>query len=146
MVRVGSMTYFQDHRWYGELADGKLKDDTLALKAKIEGSWGDATLGVIKFYRWLKSCFENFHELKYEVLVKLQECWWKVNIYEIASFTCMENFRRGPYANMKTEWASDPYLDINGIFGRDYEASNVGCTQENEGHKGNPIPDTISNS
>ncbi|GKD43354.1 hypothetical protein Tco_1267999 [Tanacetum coccineum] len=45
MVRVGSMTYFQDHRWYDKLADGKLKDETLALKAKIEGSWGDATPG-----------------------------------------------------------------------------------------------------
>ncbi|GKC02938.1 hypothetical protein Tco_0994548 [Tanacetum coccineum] len=101
MVRVGSMTYFQDHRWYDELADGKLKDETLALKAKIEGSWGDATPGVIKFYRWLKSCFENFHELKYEVLVKLQECW-------------------------------------------DYEASNTGCTQENQEHKGDPIPEPSS--
>ncbi|GKC74194.1 hypothetical protein Tco_1120077 [Tanacetum coccineum] len=38
MVRVGSMTYFKDHMWYNELADGKLKDETLALKAKIEGS------------------------------------------------------------------------------------------------------------
>ncbi|GJV33789.1 hypothetical protein Tco_1394189 [Tanacetum coccineum] len=36
MVRVGSMTYFQDHMWYDELADGKLKDETLVLKAKIE--------------------------------------------------------------------------------------------------------------
>ncbi|GJZ82074.1 hypothetical protein Tco_0647068 [Tanacetum coccineum] len=79
MVRVGSVTYFQDHWWYDELADGILKDETLALKAKIEGSWGDATLGVMKFCRWLKCCFENFHELEYEVLVKLQECWWKVN-------------------------------------------------------------------
>ncbi|GJU66444.1 uncharacterized mitochondrial protein-like protein [Tanacetum coccineum] len=52
MVRVGSMTYFQDHRWYAELADRKLKDETLALKAKIKGSWGDATPGVIKFYGW----------------------------------------------------------------------------------------------
>ncbi|GKD10439.1 hypothetical protein Tco_1190124 [Tanacetum coccineum] len=102
MVRVGSMTYFQDHRWYDELADGKLKDETLALKAKIKGSWGDATP-------------------------------------EIAPFTPMENFRRGPYANMKTEWASNPYLNINRIFERDYEASNVGCTQENQGHKGDPI-------
>ncbi|GJU11347.1 hypothetical protein Tco_1133743 [Tanacetum coccineum] len=49
MVRVGSMTYFQDHKWYDELADRKLKDETLALKTKIEGSWGDATLGVLKF-------------------------------------------------------------------------------------------------
>ncbi|GKA73818.1 hypothetical protein Tco_0780120 [Tanacetum coccineum] len=68
IVRVGSMTYFQDHRWYDELADGKLKDETLALKARIEGSWGDATPRVIKFYKWLKSCFENFYELEYEVL------------------------------------------------------------------------------
>ncbi|GKF01999.1 hypothetical protein Tco_0028922 [Tanacetum coccineum] len=97
--------------WYDELADGKLKDETLALKAKIEGSWGDATPG------------------------------WKVNAHEIAPFTRMENFGRGPYANMKTEWASNPYLDVNRIFGRDYEASNSGDTQENQGHeehKGNP--------
>ncbi|GJQ95781.1 hypothetical protein Tco_0006920 [Tanacetum coccineum] len=40
MVRVRSVTYFQDHRWYDELADGRLKDETLALKAKVEGSWG----------------------------------------------------------------------------------------------------------
>ncbi|GJX88037.1 hypothetical protein Tco_0340051 [Tanacetum coccineum] len=38
MVRIGSMTYFQDHRWYDELVDGKLKEETLALKAKIKGS------------------------------------------------------------------------------------------------------------
>ncbi|GJV45152.1 60S ribosomal protein L32-1 [Tanacetum coccineum] len=124
MVRVGSMTYFQDHRWYDELADGKLKDGTLALKAKIKGSWGDATPRVIKFSIWLKSCFENFHKLEYKVLVKLQECWWKVNAHEIAPFTRMENFGQGAYANMKTEWASNPYLDVNRIFGRDYEASN----------------------
>ncbi|GJV45831.1 hypothetical protein Tco_1430367 [Tanacetum coccineum] len=49
MVRVGSMTYFQDHRWYDELADKKQKDETLALKGKIEGSWGDSTLRVLKF-------------------------------------------------------------------------------------------------
>ncbi|GJV04558.1 hypothetical protein Tco_1338127 [Tanacetum coccineum] len=125
MVRVGSMTYFQDHRWYDEPDDGKLKDETLALKAKIEVSWGDATLGVIKLCRWLKSCFENFHELEYEMLVKLQECWWKVNTHEIAPFTRMENFRRGPYANIKTEWANNPYLDINRTFGKDYEANNI---------------------
>ncbi|GJY93159.1 hypothetical protein Tco_0508941 [Tanacetum coccineum] len=138
MVRVRSMTYFQDHKWYDELVDGKLKDETLALKAKIEGSWGDATPGVIKFYRWLKCYFENFHELEYEVLVKLQECWWKVNAHEIALFTRMENFRRGPYANMKTEWVSNLYLNTNHIFGKDYEASNVSCTQENQ--KDDPIP------
>ncbi|GJR80803.1 hypothetical protein Tco_0151588 [Tanacetum coccineum] len=141
MVRVGSMTYFQDHIWYDELADGKLNDETLALKAKIEGSWGDVTPGVVKFCRWLKSCFENFHELEYEILIKLQECWWKVNAHEIAPFTRMDNFRRGPYANIKTEWESNPYLDINRTFGRDYEGNNICCTQENQGHMGNPIPE-----
>ncbi|GKD51867.1 hypothetical protein Tco_1280843 [Tanacetum coccineum] len=79
--------------------------------------------------------YENFHELDYDVLVKLQECWWKVNAYEIAPFTRMENFRRGPYADMKTKKTGDPYLDVSHIFGRNYEASNVSNTQENQGHK-----------
>ncbi|GJR33046.1 hypothetical protein Tco_1109278 [Tanacetum coccineum] len=79
MVRVGCMTYFQDHKWYDELADGKLKEETLTLKAKVEGSWGDATPGVMKFCAWLKNSFENFHELDYDVLVKLEECWWKAH-------------------------------------------------------------------
>ncbi|GKF48974.1 hypothetical protein Tco_0142225 [Tanacetum coccineum] len=105
MVRVGSMTYFQDHKWYDELVDGKLKDETLALKDKIEGSWGDATLGMMKFSKWLK-----------------------VNAHEIAPFTRMENFKHGHYANMKTEWANNACLDTNCIFERDHEASNVDCT------------------
>ncbi|GKB66863.1 hypothetical protein Tco_0928275 [Tanacetum coccineum] len=28
MVRIGGMTYFQDHKWYDELADRNLKDET----------------------------------------------------------------------------------------------------------------------
>ncbi|GJS92168.1 ribosomal protein L7Ae/L30e/S12e/Gadd45 [Tanacetum coccineum] len=110
MVRVGTMTYFQDHSWYDELADGKLKDETLTLKTKIKELWGDAAPGVIKFCRWLKSCFENFYELECEVLMKLQDCWWKVNTHKIAPFTRMENFGR---------------------------ASNVG--QEDQGNKDDPI-------
>ncbi|GJV74129.1 hypothetical protein Tco_1494124 [Tanacetum coccineum] len=76
MVRVGSMTYFQDHRWYDKLVDGKLKDETLALKAKIEGSWGDAT--------------------------------------------------------------------PRSAGGRGCEANNIGYTQENQGHKGDPIPEPLN--
>ncbi|GKC52467.1 hypothetical protein Tco_1075212 [Tanacetum coccineum] len=38
MVQVRCMTYFQDHKWYDKLADGKIKEETLALKAKVEGS------------------------------------------------------------------------------------------------------------
>ncbi|GJX56821.1 hypothetical protein Tco_0286718 [Tanacetum coccineum] len=79
--------------------------------------------------------FENFHELDYEVLVKLQECWWKMNAHEIAPFTRTEGFGRGPYANLKNEKTHDPYLDNNRIFGRNNGASNVGGTQENQGHE-----------
>ncbi|GJV35516.1 hypothetical protein Tco_1407993 [Tanacetum coccineum] len=59
MVQVGSITYFQDHRWYDELADRKLKDGTLKLKAKVEGSRGDATPGVMKFCGWLKTTLKT---------------------------------------------------------------------------------------
>ncbi|GJW36838.1 reverse transcriptase domain, reverse transcriptase zinc-binding domain protein [Tanacetum coccineum] len=127
----GNLFDFETPLWYDELADGKLKDETLTIKTKIEGSWGDATPGVLKFCEWLKSCFENFHEIEYKVVVKLQECWWKVNAHEIALFTHMENFGRGSYADIKTEWTNNPYLDINHTIGRDYEATNTGCTQEN---------------
>ncbi|GJU46932.1 hypothetical protein Tco_1204198 [Tanacetum coccineum] len=75
MVRVGCMTYFQDHQWYDELTDGVLKEEALMHKARFEGSWGYATLGVMKFCAWLKNSFESFHELDHDVLVKLEECW-----------------------------------------------------------------------
>ncbi|GJV07052.1 hypothetical protein Tco_1344708 [Tanacetum coccineum] len=75
MVRVGRITYFQNHKWYDNLIDGCLKQETLMYKARIKGSWGDATPGVMKFCAWLKNSFENFHELDYDVLVKLEECW-----------------------------------------------------------------------
>ncbi|GJW21902.1 hypothetical protein Tco_0032524 [Tanacetum coccineum] len=96
MVQIGSMSYFQDHKWYDELMDGKLKDETLTLSTKVEKSWGDATPGVMKFYIWLKNSFENLHKLDHNVLVKLQECWWKVNTHKIALFTQTEDFGRGP--------------------------------------------------
>ncbi|GKB15397.1 hypothetical protein Tco_0849320 [Tanacetum coccineum] len=86
MVRVGCMTYFQDHKWYDELTNGKLKEEALTHKARIEESWGDATPGVMKFCEWLKNSLVNFHELDYDVLLKLEECWWKVNAHEKASF------------------------------------------------------------
>ncbi|GJZ77401.1 hypothetical protein Tco_0642073 [Tanacetum coccineum] len=135
MVRVECMTYFQDHKWYDELADGKLKEEALMHKARFEESCGDSTLGVMKFCAWLKNSFENFHELDHHVLVKMEECWWKVNTYEHAPFTRWENHGHGPYANTKIKKAYDPYLDINRIFGRNYEANNAGNTQDNQEHK-----------
>nr|GEY83554.1 hypothetical protein [Tanacetum cinerariifolium] len=97
MVRVGSMTYFQDHKWYDELADGRLKEETLMHKAKVEESWGNATPGVIKFCAWLINSFGNFYELDYN----------------------------RPYANIKTKRAHDPYLEVNNIFGRIYDTRNA---------------------
>ncbi|GJV06685.1 hypothetical protein Tco_1344341 [Tanacetum coccineum] len=96
-----------DHKWYDELTDGKLKEEALMHKARFEESWGDATPRVMKFCVWLKNSFENFHELDYD----------------------------GPYANGKTDKAYDPYLDINRIFGRNYEANNAGNTQDNHEYK-----------
>ncbi|GJS57466.1 hypothetical protein Tco_0652250 [Tanacetum coccineum] len=44
-----------DHKWYDKLTDGKLKEEALTHKARIEESWGDATPGVMKFCEWLKN-------------------------------------------------------------------------------------------
>ncbi|GJZ80970.1 hypothetical protein Tco_0645964 [Tanacetum coccineum] len=104
-------------------------------KAKVEESWGDATPSVMKFSTWLKSSFKNFHELDYNVLVKLQECWWKVNAHEFASFPRSENYGQVPYANAKTKRTYNPYLDINRIFCSNYGADNTGYTQDNQEHK-----------
>ncbi|GJU78349.1 hypothetical protein Tco_1275419 [Tanacetum coccineum] len=54
-----------------------------------------------------------------------------------------ENFHELDYDIL----ASNPYLDVNRIFGRDYEASNIGDTLENQGHeehKGNPNLETLN--
>ncbi|GKD17945.1 hypothetical protein Tco_1207103, partial [Tanacetum coccineum] len=69
-------------RTINELTNGKLKEEALAHKARIKESRGDATPGVMKFCEWLKNGFENIHKLDYDVLVKLEECWWKVNAHE----------------------------------------------------------------
>ncbi|GJS67368.1 hypothetical protein Tco_0681932 [Tanacetum coccineum] len=115
-----------DHKWNDELTDGKLKEEALMHKARIEESQGDATPGVMKFCAWLKSSFENFHELDYDVLVKMEECWWKVNAHENAPFARWENHSQGPYANAKTKKDYDPYLDIYRNFGRNYGSNNAG--------------------
>ncbi|GJU15826.1 hypothetical protein Tco_1143792 [Tanacetum coccineum] len=60
---------------------------------------GDATQSVMNFWAWLKRSFGNFHELDYELLVKLQEYWWKVNDHECSPFTNWRDHIRGPYAN-----------------------------------------------
>ncbi|GKD79233.1 hypothetical protein Tco_1341854 [Tanacetum coccineum] len=99
-----------DHKWYDELADGKMKEETLMHKEKVEESWGYTT-------------------------PNLQECWWKMNAHEVTPFTYLESYGERPYANFKTEKAHDPYLKINRIFGRNYDTSNTCNTQDNQGHE-----------
>ncbi|GJY38782.1 hypothetical protein Tco_0425146 [Tanacetum coccineum] len=82
--------------------------------------------------------FENFHELDYDVLVKLEECWWKVNAHENAPFARWENHGQVPYVNVKTEKDYEPYLDINRIFGRNYGSNNADNTQENKKEHNDP--------
>ncbi|GJU41846.1 hypothetical protein Tco_1194803 [Tanacetum coccineum] len=67
----------------------------------------------MKFYAWLKNSFKNFYELDYDVLVKLEECWWRVNTNEVFPFTRRDDRLRGPYANAKPKWTFKPYLNVN---------------------------------
>nr|GEY91219.1 hypothetical protein [Tanacetum cinerariifolium] len=78
MVRVGSMTYFQDHK------------------------------------------------------CKATECWCKINAHEVTPFTRLESYGQRPYANIKTEKAHNPYLEVNNIFGRNYDTCNA---QDNQVHE-----------
>ncbi|GJQ98285.1 hypothetical protein Tco_0009424 [Tanacetum coccineum] len=125
MVQVGYMTYFQDYEWYDDLTDISLKEEALNQKAIYEKSWGEATQSVINFCEWLKRSFKNFHELDYESLVKLQECWLKINDHECSSFANWINHIRGPYANINT--THDPYFDE-----RNDRACNNSNNQEKE--------------
>ncbi|GJZ73599.1 hypothetical protein Tco_0637745 [Tanacetum coccineum] len=88
MVQVGYMTYFQDYEWYDELTDSSLKEEALKQKAIYEKSWGDASQSVTNFCAWLKTCFGNFHELDYELLVKLQDYWWKDEVEQEDNERC----------------------------------------------------------
>ncbi|GKE17306.1 hypothetical protein Tco_1424883 [Tanacetum coccineum] len=53
----------------------------------------------MNFYAWLKRSFRNFHELDYELFVKLQDHWWKVNNHECSLFSNWRNHIQGPYTN-----------------------------------------------
>nr|GEZ32679.1 hypothetical protein [Tanacetum cinerariifolium] len=90
---------------------------------------------VMKLCAWLINSFEKFHDLDDNVLVKLQECWWKINAHEVAPFSRSKSYDQRPYANFKTEKAHDPYLDISRIFGRNYDTRNAGNTQDNQRHE-----------
>ncbi|GJT03078.1 hypothetical protein Tco_0824247 [Tanacetum coccineum] len=98
---------------------GKLKEEALKQKSIYKGSWGDATQGVMNFCTWLKRCFRNFHELYYEILVKLEECWWKMNDHECSPFTNWRNHIHKTYANTNINNNYNPYLDVSRTFNHD---------------------------
>nr|GEU57229.1 hypothetical protein [Tanacetum cinerariifolium] len=101
---------------YDDLVDGKLKEEYFKQKAIYEGSWGDATQGVMNFCTWLKRCFENIYKLNYELLVKLEEYWWKMNDHECSPITNWRNLINETYANTNIDANYNPYLDVSRTF------------------------------
>ncbi|GKA95369.1 hypothetical protein Tco_0817407 [Tanacetum coccineum] len=52
----------------------------------------------------------------YELLVKLEEYWWKMNNHECSPFTNWRNHIRGTYANTNIDANYNPYLDVSRTF------------------------------
>ncbi|GJX80297.1 hypothetical protein Tco_0328446 [Tanacetum coccineum] len=147
LLKINSdlFTYIQEFKTYDEYEHELNYDETQGLneqcsdidgycnggelsrmvRERIEGSWGDATPSIMKFCTWLRDSFENFHELGYDVLVKPEECCWKVNTNEICPYTRWDNRLRGPYTNTKPNGTFDRYLDIDRMPEKNYEANNV---------------------
>ncbi|GKD41604.1 hypothetical protein Tco_1261811 [Tanacetum coccineum] len=93
-------------------------------------SWGDATHGVMNFCEWLKRCFENFHELDYELLVKLEEYWWKMNDHECSPFSNWRYHINEAYMNTNIDVNYNPYLDVSRTF-----KNHEGWNDEEDIHK-----------
>ncbi|GKB89341.1 alpha/beta hydrolases superfamily protein [Tanacetum coccineum] len=107
---VAKIFKIEDHKWYDNLFDGVLKEEALMHKAIHEGSLGNATQGVRNFCSWLKGCFENFHELDNELLVKLEEFWWSANTHEYSLFIGWGDPIRRPFANTNLNATYNPHL------------------------------------
>ncbi|GJZ31477.1 hypothetical protein Tco_0576524 [Tanacetum coccineum] len=93
-------------------------------------SWGDATHGVMNFCEWLKRCFRNFHELDYELLVKLKEYWWKMNDHECSPFSNWRYHINEAYMNTNIDVNYNPYLDVSRTF-----KNHEGWNDEEDIHK-----------
>ncbi|GKB65448.1 hypothetical protein Tco_0921634 [Tanacetum coccineum] len=87
---------------------------------------------VPEIFKIEEDMFENFHELDYDVLVKLEECWWKVNNNKVCPFTCWDNRLRGPYANAKSKRTFDPFLNIDHKPEWNYVTNNGGNIQDGQ--------------
>ncbi|GJS53770.1 putative reverse transcriptase domain-containing protein [Tanacetum coccineum] len=96
-----------------------------------------AGVGYMTYFQDHEWSFGNFHELDYELLVKLQDYWWKVNDHERSPFANKRDHIRGPYANFYA--THDPYLDINQIFGKNSNTSFNSDVQEDEEHENDKV-------
>ncbi|GJS17698.1 hypothetical protein Tco_0412170 [Tanacetum coccineum] len=114
----------------------KIKDDLLDYEtpfSDIDGFCNGGELsgmvgvGCMTYFQDHK-CFENFHELDYDVLVQLEECWWKVNAHEKATFAQWKNYGQGLYVNAKTKKDYNHNLDNN----------NAGYTQDTKKERHDP--------
>ncbi|GKB97585.1 hypothetical protein Tco_0983722, partial [Tanacetum coccineum] len=92
MIRVGNMVYFQDYEWYEGLEDGDLKEETLNEKSILKGSWGHENRRGKNFCSWLKEIFRDYHELDYELMLKLKEYWWAKKEEEESSEDAWSNY------------------------------------------------------
>ncbi|GJX44778.1 hypothetical protein Tco_0261454 [Tanacetum coccineum] len=100
---------------------------------------GMVRVGYMAYFQNHEWSFKNIHKLDYELLVNLQECWWKINIHECSPFDNWRNHILGPYTNIDTP--NDPYLD-----GRNGKANNNGDIQEEvELHKSEERCDLFDN-
>ncbi|GJZ26226.1 hypothetical protein Tco_0570479 [Tanacetum coccineum] len=102
---------------------------------------GMVRIGYMTYFQDYEWSFGNFHELDYELLVKLQDYWWKVNDHECSPFSNWRNHIRGPYADFFTTY--NPHLDINSIFGINNNASNMSNVQDEDDERCN---DTAHNA
>ncbi|GJU94965.1 hypothetical protein Tco_1319721 [Tanacetum coccineum] len=106
---------------------------------------GMVRIGYMTYFQDNEWSFGNFHELDYELLVKLQDYWWKINNHECSPFSKWRDHIRGPYANFFTTY--DLHLDINSIFGMKNNASNMSNVQNEECNKRcNLFNDTAHNA
>ncbi|GJU22216.1 hypothetical protein Tco_1155558 [Tanacetum coccineum] len=106
----------------GELP-GMPKEEALMHNARFEESWEDAAPRVMKFWAWLKSSFENFHELDYDVLVKLEE--YNNKKHHDPSICNIRRFKMMKYSFD----ADDEYVAIKEHAHSDHSRTNIDACQ-----------------
>ncbi|GJY01145.1 hypothetical protein Tco_0359297 [Tanacetum coccineum] len=101
---------------YERLEDGNFKEEALKEKAILEGLWGHENKKGKNFCSWLKESFGNYHELDYELMLKLEEYWWgkkeKEESSEDAWSNCLPNDKWDNYEH-KTYIKTDVNSNYN---------------------------------